>query len=179
MRMTPLSRLSSGRRQTSASKSSGPILRGVKKSFAAKRRQLTELSSQLTSGLLAAGAPYEDYVPVPSPEKRENKENVSLPASASELEHSNTLASQIAPTPALADVAIRITKQVHRVAAQVKAKVKEGVTLVADSMNDVASIQWHKEVRDEVVGATQAVQKAASDMFRNADEEVCVIQTPC
>ena len=74
--------------------------------------------------------------------------------------------------PILSDVANRVKREVDWMAERVKAGVRDGVAAVEAGIQDVTRIQWRKEVKSEVVGGAQAVQKAAAAVLSTADAEV-------
>lgn len=157
MKRTPLSRRSSERPKPTPPTSNPGALDGVKKSIARKRRSLLELSSAVTSGLMQASQPYEDYVPAVQPEYIPFEREADEPAPAPPPQTALVVEAK-QEAGVISQVAAKIKQNVHEatvkgktVVAKIKENVIESVQEVREGVREVSKIQWRSELKKEVV----------------------------
>ncbi|KAL1524181.1 hypothetical protein AB1Y20_019090 [Prymnesium parvum] len=177
MGRTPLSRKSSepSKRKTVGASAA---LEGVKKSIARKRRSLLEISSAVTSGLMHASQPYEDYVPAEVPDyiPFEPPPDFYAASPCATQKALDSEVKQIAPhaTALIGEVAARMRQNVCEASAKgklavvtaatrLKENVLDGVEEVKASVRDASKIQWKSEIKKEVFMLQSSASTATTD----------------
>ena len=135
--------------EEAASPAGGKLLRKVGQSLHQKKRQLTSLASNIWP-LASSAAPYEDFVPMPSPEgspaKRLRAEATKKLPAPSPLRPLRPLAPA---AEAASTVAIESSSGLLTGVAEIVREAREGA-------KEAAAIDWSSEVRQELSGAKQA-----------------------